>query len=75
MLRATQVKIGETGIRNVDCVQAGFLTFQHEGEPADFVSSRNALHHLPDFWKAIALARAAQWLRPGGVLLLRDLVI
>ena len=26
---------------------------------ADFVYSRNALHHLPDFWKGIALARVA----------------
>jgi hypothetical protein len=29
---------------------------------------------LPDFWKAIALARIAAFLRPGGVLRLRDLV-
>ena len=36
--------------------------------------TRNALHHLPDFWKALALTRIAQMLRRGGVLLLRDLV-
>ncbi len=27
------------------------------GEPADFVYSRLALHHLPDFWKVVALER------------------
>ena len=38
------------------------------------VYSRNALHHLPDFWKAVALTRIAGFLAPGGVLRLRDLV-
>jgi hypothetical protein len=38
------------------------------------VYSRNALHHLPDFWKALALDGVAAMLRPRGVLRLRDLV-
>jgi SAM-dependent methyltransferase len=50
------------------------LTYEHQGAPADVVYSRNALHHLPDFWKAVTLARIAAMLRPGGVLRLRDLV-
>jgi SAM-dependent methyltransferase len=61
-------------VAKVECVEAGFLTYEHVGEPADFVYSRNALHHLPDFWKAIALSRISSILRPGGVLRLRDLV-
>ena len=60
--------------RGIDAVQAGFLTYEHQGEPADAVMTRNALHHLPDFWKALALTRIAQMLRPGGLLLLQDLV-
>ena len=44
-----------------------------EGKPADFAFSCNALHHLPDFWKAVALHRVASALRPGGVLRLLDL--
>ena len=36
--------------------------------------SRNALHHLPDFWKAVALDRVAQLLKPGGALILQDIV-
>lgn len=63
-----------SGIANIECVQAGFLSYQHQGDPADFVYSRNALHHLPDFWKAIALKRIAALLKPGGVLRLHDLV-
>jgi SAM-dependent methyltransferase len=38
------------------------------------VFSFNALHHLPDFWKAAALVRIARMLRGGGVLRLLDLV-
>jgi SAM-dependent methyltransferase len=60
--------------RGLEAVRAGFLTYEHDGEPVDAVFSRNALHHLPDFWKAVALERMAQMLRPGGVLLLQDLV-
>jgi SAM-dependent methyltransferase len=58
----------------VECVQAGFLSYQHAGGAADIVYTRNALHHLPDFWKAIALDRIARLLRPGGILRLRDLI-
>jgi SAM-dependent methyltransferase len=59
---------------NVELVRAGFLSYEHQGAPAGFVYSRNALHHLPDFWKALALVRIAELLRPGGIFVLRDLV-
>lgn len=65
----------ELGLGNVECVQSGFLSYQHTGSPADFVYSRHALHQLPDFWKAFALRRIAGFLRPGGVLRLRDLFL
>lgn len=58
----------------VEWVEAGFLPNEHEGEPPQLVHSRNALHHLPDFWKGVALARLADLLSPGGVLVLSDLV-
>jgi SAM-dependent methyltransferase len=60
--------------RGVEAVRAGLLSYQHDGDPPDAVFTRNALHHLPDFWKAIALERIARLLRPGGVLRLRDIV-
>jgi ubiquinone/menaquinone biosynthesis C-methylase UbiE len=59
---------------NVSVVEAGFLSYAHSGPPVDFVFSRNALHQIPDFWKAIALARLATVLAPGGVMRLLDLV-
>jgi ubiquinone/menaquinone biosynthesis C-methylase UbiE len=64
----------EAGIANVVPVHAGFLTYDCEGQPFDFIYSRNALHHLPDFWKAVAVSRMHQVLKPGGVLRIRDLV-
>jgi SAM-dependent methyltransferase len=57
-----------------ECVEAGFLSYQHRGAPPAFAYSRNALHHLPDFWKAIALERIARMLSPRGTLVLRDIV-
>ena len=74
MLRALRSRVAELGLGNVEVVQAGFVTYEHSGEPADVVYSRYALHHVPDFWKAIALARLRRVLRPGGVLRLSDVV-
>jgi SAM-dependent methyltransferase len=55
-------------------VEAGFLTYDHAGDPADLVYSRYALHHLPDAWKAVALGRIRRLLRPGGTFRLWDVV-
>jgi ubiquinone/menaquinone biosynthesis C-methylase UbiE len=74
MLAVLRERAAESGLRNVECVQAGFLSYEHAGAPADAVYTRNALHQLPDFWKALALERIAGLLRPGGVLRLRDLI-
>ncbi len=74
MLDALGIHVRDHGVTNVEIVQAGFLTYEHEGGRADFVYSRYALHHLPDFWKAVALARIHRILRPGGVLRLWDVV-
>lgn len=74
MLSSLREKAAQEGIENIECVQQGFLTYTHQGEPADFVYSRHALHHLSDFWKALALQRIASILCIGGVLYLRDLI-
>ena len=74
MVAAAQAKARADGVTNLECVRAGFLSYEHTGAPADFVYSRNALHHLPDFWKVIALERVAALLQPGGLFRLRDIV-
>jgi ubiquinone/menaquinone biosynthesis C-methylase UbiE len=74
MLARLTEKLERSGPGNVEATGAGFLTYEHKGAPADLVYSRYALHHLPDFWKAIALQRIAGLLRPGGALRLWDVV-
>lgn len=74
MLALLRQKAEQSGIGNIEHVQRGFLTYEHQGDLADFVYSRHALHHLPDFWKVIALQHIAAILKPGGVFYLRDLV-
>ncbi len=74
MLAVLQAKLTAAGINNVEIARAGFLSYEHTGRPADVVYSRYALHHLPDFWKTIALHRVHRMLRPGGILRLCDIV-
>lgn len=74
MLDVLRAKLADAQLDNVRVVQAGFLTYQHDGPPADVVYSRYSLHHLPDFWKVLALRRAHDMLRPGGILRLWDVV-
>lgn len=50
----------------IEVVEAGLLSYEHAGTLVDAVHTRNALHQLPDAFKAIALHRIARLLRPGG---------
>jgi len=59
---------------NLKFVNAGFLGYEHAGEPADLVITKAALHHLPDFWKQIALLRMNRILKMGGLLYIHDVV-
>jgi ubiquinone/menaquinone biosynthesis C-methylase UbiE len=74
MLAHLQAKLAAAGLTNVQLIRAGFLSYEHPPQSADFIYSRYALHHLPDFWKALALLRLHNMLRPGGVLRLWDVV-
>jgi ubiquinone/menaquinone biosynthesis C-methylase UbiE len=74
MNRCLRERAVAAGLSNIDCVVAGFLSYQHTGPPVDAVYTRHALHQLPDFWKVVALERIAGMLRPGGIFRLRDLI-
>ena len=62
------------GLMNIETQHAGFLTFQPPQVLLDAVISVAALHHLPDFWKAVALHRIYSSLKPGGQFYLFDVV-
>jgi ubiquinone/menaquinone biosynthesis C-methylase UbiE len=74
MLAVIRARAEAAGLTNLETAQAGLLSYEHSGEPADLVYSRHALHHLPDHFKAIALHRIAGFMQPGGVFRLRDLI-
>jgi SAM-dependent methyltransferase len=74
MLASLRETLEREAVDGVEVVEAGFLDYEHAGRPADVVYTRYALHHLPDFWKGVALARMCALLRPGGVLRVWDVV-
>ncbi len=77
MLGILQKKLESSKISNVTLCNAGFLSFRNHiprEQKFDVVVSSLALHHLPDFWKAIALKNIADALKPGGRFYLYDVV-
>jgi len=53
---------------------AGLLSFAYKPNSYDLIVSEFTLHHLPDFWKAVALSRIYAALKPGANFYLRDIV-
>ncbi len=74
MLKYAENKAVKKGRENISFVHSGFLNYHHTGEPIDAVVTQLALHHLPDFWKMIALKRIHDIMKEGGTLYLRDVV-
>jgi putative AdoMet-dependent methyltransferase len=75
MLDFTESKTSQAGISNVRFHHSGFLTYEHVDQPVDAVSTTFAFHHLPDFWKGIALKRLNRMLKAGGQLYIHDVII
>lgn len=53
---------------------AGLLSFAYQPNSYDLIVSEFTLHHLPDFWKAVAISRIFAALKPGASFYLRDIV-
>src|ERR1700760_3246084 len=70
----SEAMVGQMRAKGIDAAHGGFLSYEHDGEPADAVYSRHALHHLPDFWKAIALHRIPPPPPPAGPLAVRAIL-
>src|SRR3981081_3761257 len=52
---------------------AGLLSFAYQPNSYDLIVSEFTLHHLPDFWKAVALSRIFCALKPGSSFYFRDI--
>lgn len=74
MLDLIHTKLEKTGIQNVETVNDGFLSYNHQGDTASYAFSKDALHHLPDSWKIEALKNIGATLEHGGIFRLRDFV-
>ncbi|MCA0457260.1 MAG: methyltransferase domain-containing protein [Chloroflexi bacterium] len=75
MLAYAEKRAAEAGLsERTSFVREGFLSYKHNGAPADFIVTKYAFHHLPDFWKGIALNQFAAMLKPNGKFYLEDVV-
>ncbi|MFW5775245.1 MAG: class I SAM-dependent methyltransferase [Chitinivibrionales bacterium] len=74
MIGQARRKVARENLSNITFIHAGFLGYRHEDSPVDLVITKWALHHLPDFWKQIALSRINGMLKPGGALYISDVV-
>ncbi|MEN8140843.1 MAG: class I SAM-dependent methyltransferase [Thermodesulfobacteriota bacterium] len=75
MIAQAQSKAAGAGQDSIEFHQAGFLTYSHEEQPVDAIITTFAFHHLPDFWKGIALQRLNRMLKPAGQLFIHDVII
>lgn len=64
----------QAGLENVRTEVADLRTFRLPAASADLVVSSYALHHLRDEDKRALAAEAAQWLRPGGRIVVADMM-
>ncbi len=74
MLDYVREKAAEERLQDLRVLHAGFLTMDFPPATFDAALSNAALHHLPDSWKAVALRNIANVLKPGGQLLLGDVI-
>jgi 2-polyprenyl-3-methyl-5-hydroxy-6-metoxy-1,4-benzoquinol methylase len=73
MLRLAEIQARDRKVA-VRTQSAGLLSFAYRPGTYDLIVSEFALHHLPDFWKAVALSRIYGALKPGAIFYLRDIV-
>ncbi|NOZ09487.1 MAG: class I SAM-dependent methyltransferase [Gammaproteobacteria bacterium] len=60
---------------NIKFLKGGFLSLDLELQSFDFVTTSFSFHHLPDFYKFVALKRINSLLNDDGILFIQDIVI
>ena len=74
MVGQLREKAALAGLQGVNCVVCPVEHFDLDPESVDFVVSNYALHHLRDPDKELLVRRALGWLRPGGRLVIGDMM-
>ena len=75
MLKFAQNKANSSNADNITFSHTGYLNFELPNNHVDGIISSLSLHHLPDFWKGVALEKIFAVLKPGGRFYLYDVVI
>ncbi len=75
MLDMAKQKAKKAGVSNIEFHHAGYLSYDHKLKPVDAIISSLSFHHLPDFWKGMALQRIHSMLNPAGKFYLYDVII
>ena len=74
MAGSLAARAAQAGLRNVKTTVADLRTFRLPAASVDLVVSSYALHHLRDKDKRALAAEAARWLRPGGRIVVADMM-
>jgi ubiquinone/menaquinone biosynthesis C-methylase UbiE len=75
MLEQIKQDIITSNIVNIKVVKSGFLDIDNKIlEPIDFVISNLVFHHLPDFWKQIALLKINKILKINSYFYISDVI-
>ena len=74
MAESLAARAAQAGLGNVTTVVADLRTFRMPPGSVDLVVSSYALHHLRDEDKRTLAAEAARWLRPGGRIVVADMM-
>jgi len=72
MITQARKKATVDNVKNVEFIVGGFLSYRHTSNAVDVIIIKHALHHLPDFWKQIALYRMNKMLKIDGILYICD---
>jgi ubiquinone/menaquinone biosynthesis C-methylase UbiE len=74
MARSLSERAAQAGLGNVRAQVADLRSFQLPAASVDLIVSSYALHHLRDEDKRALAAEAARWLRPGGRVVIADMM-
>ncbi|MGH1538702.1 MAG: class I SAM-dependent methyltransferase [Gammaproteobacteria bacterium] len=75
MLAYATSKAKEASVSSIDFIHSGFLNYEHSAGGVDYIVTSFSFHHLPDYWKGIALKRMNAMLNSNGHLYIQDVVI
>lgn len=75
MLTRLSARAAGEGARNIELAVGPIEELALEPSSVDLVVSNYALHHLLDADKALIVKRAATWLRPGGRIVIGDMML